>query len=138
MKKIVMLSLLLSGFVASANLGNQTNCADSNFNGIEVGANYTELKYLKRFKQLYSGDSPAPAGIEPLHSEGHICFATTATYLKHLPSNKTYVMFTTGDDYCDGGNTTGVIVDMEAYVEQRLQESIVADIGDGEVICREK
>jgi hypothetical protein len=132
---MVVLALSLSLF-AHANPGVQTNCLDSNFNGIEVGLNHSKLQYLNRFQLLYSGASPAPAGLYPLNVGDYICFDTTATYLKHKPSNKVYVMFTSGSDYCDGGNTGGVIVDLETYVSKKLEESVVAKIGDGEVVCR--
>ena len=47
-------------------------------------------------------------------------------------------MFTTHDDYCDGGNTMGVIVDMDLYKSdgETMEEAIVADVGDSEVYCR--
>jgi len=59
-----------------------------------------------------------------------------ATYLKHNKSGKTYVMFTTHDDYCDGGNTQGLIIDMEIYGQRKLEDAVVADIGDSGVYCR--
>ncbi|MCO4756284.1 MAG: hypothetical protein KC478_17520, partial [Bacteriovoracaceae bacterium] len=65
----------------------------------------------------------------------NLCHDVMATYLKHKASGKTYVMFTTHDDYCDGGNTIGIIVDMKLYSQQKLEEAVVAQIGDSEVYC---
>ncbi len=110
------------------------NCKDANFNGLKAD-HYSKIRYHNRFQHLYTGNSPAPAGIEPLVFDGAICYATTATYLKHK-SGKIYVMFTTGDDYCDGGNTTGAIVDTELYRDkQSIAESVVGEINDGEPSC---
>jgi hypothetical protein len=47
-------------------------------------------------------------------------------------------MFTTHDDYCDGGNTIGIVFDMEIYKQRKLKESIVGEIGDSEFYCLKK
>jgi hypothetical protein len=136
MKTLIVVLVLSFSMLANAKPRLQTNCLDSNFNGIDTELKYSKLQYLKRFQLLYSGPSPAPAGLYPLNVGDYICFDTTATYLKHKPSNKVYIMFTSGSDYCDGGNTGGVIIDLETYISKKLDESVVANIGDGDVVCR--
>jgi hypothetical protein len=133
MKKLIILLTLVMSYSTLA----ATKCKDKNFKGLEFGENYDQLKYRNRFTLLYEAASPAPAGYSDYFGTApELCFDVMATYLKHNTSGKTYLMYTTHDDYCDGGNTSGIILDMDLYTQQNLEGSIVADIGDSEVNCR--
>lgn len=133
MKNLVILITLLTSFSAFAT----ENCKDSNLNNVEGAIHYDEVKNNKDFTLLFEADSPAPAGFsEYFGTAPELCFDVMATYLKHNKSGKTYLMYTTHDDYCDGGNTTGIVIDMSLHSKQKLEESIVADIGDSEFYCR--
>ena len=132
--RILLLALLVLGSFSSFA---KDNCTDKNLNGIKIGETYNQLQYHKRFKLLFESDSPAPAGFSDYFGSGsELCHDVKATYLKHNPSGKTYVMFTTHDDYCDGGNTTGIMIDMVLYGKHKLEDAIVGDIGDSEFYCR--
>ncbi len=130
--------LLLSGLVLlSINSFAEEKCKDSNFNGL-YAEHYSKLQYHSRFKKLFEGDSPAPAGFSEVFGAGdELCRDVTLTVLKHSNSEKTYFMYTTHDDYCDGGNTLGIIIDMEKHSEllTSLKDTIVGEIGDGEFYC---
>ena len=129
--------LLLALLVGSMSQGS-TNCKDSNFNDLE------------------GKTSPlAPAAVGDYFGRPpSICYDLNAEYLKHKPSGKVYVIYTTHKDYCDGGNTSGIIVDLGKYRDLGLsypttsvdfdgehyrkwmENSIVADISDSQIYCR--
>jgi len=127
----------------SLNVYATENCKDPNFDNL-IGENYSKLRFHKRFVKYAKFKSPAPAGLfgsffGDEESNNTICFDMTAHYFTHYITKKNYVMFTTHDDYCDGGNVRGLIVDMEKYRRgKKLKESVVAAIGDGEVGCVKK
>ena len=132
MKIIALLSLLVS----SAVFANE-DCKDKNFNGLELGIEYNKLQYHKRFKKLYEGDSPAPVGYDDFFGDkDSLCKDVMATYLKHYKSDTTYIMYTTHEDYCDGGNTIGIIIDYKKYQSSTFEDAIVAEIGDSGVYCK--
>jgi hypothetical protein len=138
MKAIFTVLVLFLSFSAQAAREKQANCKDANLNGLDVGIKYDELKYHNRFTQLLATPSAAPAGFEEFDWDGNtLCRATSATYLKHKATNKLYIMFTTGDDYCDGGNTLGIMIDQNKYEfgGENVRDSIVAHIGDSEFVC---
>jgi hypothetical protein len=129
---IIIFTLFISYSILAAD-----KCKDLNFKGLELGENYDQLKYHNRFSLLFEADSPAPAGFSDYFGNGpELCFDVMATYLKHNFSGKSYLMYTTHDDYCDGGNTSGVILDMDLYSKHNLENAIVADISDSAVYCR--
>lgn len=136
MKKFVeFVAISLMGFTVTA----QTSCIDPNFSNLGRAETYNQLQYLKRFTLLFESYSPAPAGFSEVFGEGsELCHEVKATYLRHNASRREYVMFTTHRDYCDGGNTIGIIVDLEYYRGRELQEAIVADISDSWISCRKK
>ena len=139
MKTLILAALLLSGIAVHADQPKtdykNENCKDSNLNGLGVVGDYDKLQFRNRFKLLLKVDSPAPAGIEPLSFGDQICYYTQATYLKHS-SGKVYVMYTTHDDSCDGGNTQGAMVDIQTYRgEQSIEKAVVAYIGDAQFSC---
>lgn len=133
-----MKNLLLSSLVLlSLNLFADDKCTDSNFNGLDA-ENYYQLQYHSRFKKLFEGEAPAPAGYSSVFGSGDdLCRDVTLTVLKHIKSQKTYFMYTTHEDYCDGGNTIGIIIDMEKHAEllTSLENTIIGEIGDGEFYC---
>lgn len=113
-------------------------CKDKNFEGLEANS-YGDLRYEAGFENFVSYNSPMPAGLfqDYFDYDGiEICYDVQAHYFSHTASGKDYVMFTTHDDYCDGGNTYGIVVDMELYRHQRmLKDSVVAEVGDSELYC---
>ena len=113
------------------------DCVDSNLNGIEMGTSYDDLQYFTRFELLFESDSAAPAGFSDTFGlDSELCRDVTATYIKHYDGTK-YVMYTTHDDYCDGGNTIGIMVNLTKYADEdsKLEDAIVATIGDSEFYC---
>lgn len=137
MKLLLITAILMTSFTAQA-AEKFTNCKDETFNGLPVGINHTELKYRNRFTEVLKVERMlAPGGFENIFGEGeNICRKVHAAYLRHNPSNKLYAMITTYDDSCDGGNTLGAIIDMDEYEASR--PSLVAEIGDSEVVCIKK
>lgn len=132
MKKLLMIVAVIAAFGASAKT---TGCKDKNFNGLEDYTSYDKLQYYKRFSVLYSGDSPPPIGYEDTFgTAGSHCYATNVAFIKHY-SGKVYAMYTTHDDFCDGGNTIGVVIDMDLYGNGETEKAIVAEIGDSELVC---
>lgn len=132
-KLFVSLVLIL---VSSLSLAS-ANCKDQNFKGIAY-EDYDELKDYKRFELLYHGDSPAPVGFGELFSNNEeVCWDVRVTFLKHKPSEKVYAMYTTHDDYCDGGNTMGIIIDLKKYDNRSIHfsDTVVGEIGDSEFRC---
>lgn len=112
-------------------------CQDGNFSGLKSGTSYTQLKFYDRFTELFSSPSPAPAAFEDVFRVGsRLCPAVKATYFYHSNSEKQYVMYTTYDDACDGGNTIGLIVNLELYENGQFENSVVATIGDSFVQCK--
>src|SRR5690606_7179007 len=102
-----------------------------NLNGIKGVDSYRQLQYLNRFELVASVDSAAPAGFEDVFGKSeNLCRDVMATYLKHT-SGTLYVMYTTHDDYCDGGNTIGIMLNMSKYSNERssLKDSVVGTIG---------
>ena len=133
MKKIIFLMLFVYSFSTFA----EKLCRDSNLNGLEGGESYDKLQYHSRFELLFNGDSPAPAGFSKYFGpDNELCYDVAATYLKHISTGKIYLMYSTHDDYCDGGNTLGIMIDMEIYTQGKREEAIVGDIGDSEFYCR--
>lgn len=129
----ICLTLTFSAFAES-------NCKDENFN--EIGIDYySEIDDSGSFKTLFISDSPAPAGYPEVFGEGNsTCRAVKATYIQHIESKKRYVMFTTHDDYCDGGNTIGLVLDLNKYDNEgsKFSDAIVGEIGDSEFYCLKK
>lgn len=136
MKKLFLIAFIsLFGTMALAN----SDCKDSNLNDLDFAVNYDEIDKTGKFVKLYSSDSPAPAGYEEIFGDGDtLCHAVEATYYQHKATGKKYVVFSTWDDYCDGGNTIGVMIDMDLYIDQKLEEAAVAEVGDSEMYCKTK
>jgi hypothetical protein len=136
MKSLILLAVMLMQMVAFAA---KDNCADPNLNNMEGVDYYSELQYLTRFTKLFEMSSTAPAGFEDMFGSGNeLCRDITATYLKHYDGT-IYVLYTTHDDYCDGGNTIGYMINMTKYEDEdsSLAASVVAEIGDSEIYCVE-
>lgn len=115
------------------------DCSDPNLRDMKGVNDYHQLQYLKRFDLIAKVDSAAPAGFEDTFGPSDsLCRDVTATYLKHT-SGTIYVMYTTHDDYCDGGNTIGIMINMDKYSNERsrLEDSVVATIGDSEFYCKQ-
>ena len=132
MKKLIAIALMVTSLSTFA------DCIDKNLRNMKGVDWYSQLEYLNRFTKVLEIDSPAPAGFEDYFGAGKdICRDTTATYLRHK-SGTMYVMYTTHDDYCDGGNTIGIMINMDTYRNEdiNLEKSIVGDIGDSEFYCR--
>lgn len=136
MKTLIALFILSFGVTAQAS-DKFANCEDSNFNGLPVGVHFSDLKYRNRFTEVLKVERMlAPGGFEIFGEGENICRKVHAAYLRHNPSRKLYAVVSTYDDSCDGGNTIGVIIDMDKY--EAAQASVVAEIGDGEVVCNKK
>lgn len=140
MKKLfISLGITLLIGSHSVNAATKGDCKDPNFDNLGSSSIYNELENLARFSGFHSFPSPAPAGLMGYGANpDSICYDIVATYFTHKASKKDYVMYTTHDDYCDGGNTFGVIIDMHIYNSKKLEDSIVADIGDSDVVCTKK
>ena len=130
------LALLIFVSASASIQAAESKCKDQNFLDM-YGVNHYEIQDTKKFKVLFESDSTAPAGYDeyfnPLGNE--LCQSITATYIQHISSSKKYVMYTTHEDYCDGGNTLGVIIDLEKYSNQKIDDAIAAEVGDGEIYC---
>lgn len=129
---ILVVALLFSGMSAQAGEV-LSNCKDSNFNGLKAGIHYSELKGRGRFTELfYVPNTPAPA----VSDLAGLCASVEASYLRHNPSKKMYAVMTSKGD-CDGGTTVGVVIDLDAHELNGHvnQDGIVAEVGDGEVVC---
>lgn len=114
------------------------DCSDQNLTGMRGVDYYQQLQDLKRFELIAEVWSAAPAGFEnTFGTVDNLCRDVKATYLKH-ESGTIYVMYTTHDDYCDGGNTIGIMINMDKYLSERnsLEDSVVATISDSEFICK--
>ena len=136
MKKLTTLAIL----AISTTLFAADNCKDENLNGLNVDY-YSDLEETGKFEKLYSGDSPAPIGFPNIFGDSDSpCRDVMVTFLKHIESKKVYAMYTTHDDYCDGGNTIGIMVDVKKYqdLDLKMEEAAVAEIGDSEFYCLEK
>ncbi len=129
MRALLLTAILFAGISAQAN-GVLSNCKDTAFNGLPRGIHFSELKDRGRFAQIYYvANTPAPAGFDIAG-----CNSVEASYLRHNPSKKMYAVMTSNGD-CDGGNPVGVVVDLDAH--EFNQDGLVAEIGDGEVVCIE-
>ncbi|MAZ48929.1 MAG: hypothetical protein CME65_10215 [Halobacteriovoraceae bacterium] len=136
MKTIFLSTVLLSSFTSFA----QSNCLDSNFNSVDVDF-FPEDMAESPFVELFSTQSPAPIGFPEMFGDYETpCRDLSVTYVQHKESKKQYAMYRTQDDYCDGGNTIGLVIDLEKYKDLKLSfaDSIVGEIGDGEFYCLEK
>lgn len=131
-KMLILLSVILS---TTAFAG--AKCSDKNFVGLEAES-YDKLQYHNRFVKLFEGDSPAPLGFaDTFGPDDSPCRAVMVTYLKHVKTQKVYAMYTTHDDYCDGGNTIGLVIDTEKYssLNNDMKDAVVGEIGDSEFYC---
>ncbi len=81
-------------------------------------------KFITAYNELSWNDENIP------------CMALKNTYLRDTLTGKQYLMITTHEDYCDGGNTWGYIIDTQAA--KRFEGSIVGEVSDGEVYCPNK
>lgn len=88
---------------------------------------------------LFTGWS-APVNTEVIEAyEGYSmntdapCMNLMNTYLKDKNTGKQYLMVTTHEDYCDGGNVYGYIFDVEA--SKNFKAAIVAEVNDGDLTC---
>jgi len=141
----LLLGLIFVMSFASATTATSKSCKDKNLNEVTEKIDYYyELKTLEAFTQLGQFDSAAPAGMgDVFENNGETCREVKATYLKHIDGTQ-YVLYTTHEDYCDGGNTIGVMVNMSLYQSVfsfnqhgavSIEDSIVAYIGDSEIEC---
>ena len=141
--KSVLFALLSISFTLHAS----TECKDKNLNGLGDKIDfYYELKTLDTFEYLGEFESAAPAGIQDTFGSGdNTCREVKATYFKYIDGTN-YAIYTTHDDYCDGGNTIGVMINMSLYQSVfsyrrhgalKIEDSIVAYIGDSEIECVE-
>jgi len=133
MKNLILTILTFTSITSFAS----DDCKDKNLKNIKGVDYYNQLQYLNRFEKVFEVDTTAPAGFDDMFGEGNdICRDVTATYLKHT-SGTIYVMYTTNDDYCDGGNTSGIMINMDKYMdeESKLNDSVVGEISDSDFIC---
>lgn len=132
MRLIVLASLLLGSFSAFS------ACKDPAFQGIEE-SDYRKVGFHKRFQFVSSGPVAAPKGYPDIFETGDgPCQYVEALVLKHKASGRTYAIYTTHDDSCDGGNTMGIAVDVALQKKKQYQKAIVGHVGDSEFSCEEK
>ncbi|GEM_PF-6635460 len=105
---------------------------------VETSNTYDDLNE-SAVEVLFSGWS-APVNTEVIEAyEGYSmneeapCMSLRNTYLKDKNTGKQYLMVTTHDDYCDGGNVYGYIFDVEA--SKNFKGAIVAEVNDGDLSC---
>lgn len=135
--KLIWLCLIIS--LSTSALAVE-KCRDANLVGLNSEP-FGEIASKKGFRKLFEGSSVAPAGYPDVFGSGEtICKAVNVIYVEHIKSKTVYAMFTTHDDYCDGGNTIGIMLDMEKYrsTSNTLEEAVVGKIGDGEFYCEAK
>ena len=138
MYKLIVLVCLILSF--STSVFAEKKCKDLNLDGLS-GEHYNDLQNQRRFRKLFQGDSPAPVGYSDIFGEGEsACKAVEVTFLEHIQSNKIYAIYTTHDDYCDGGNTLGIVIDTKKYRDLSISTSdaVVGRVGDGEFNCNKK
>ena len=133
MKLLVIPTLLLM----SLSIGASYNCSVAP-EFVKTSYSYEDLDEAA-VEVLYSGWA-APINTEVIEAyEGYSmnddapCMALRNTYLKDKITGKDYLMVTTHDDYCDGGNVYGYIFDIDA--SKKFQGAIVAEVNDGDLSC---
>ena len=136
MKKFFILAVMASSFSAFADAV-EFDCKDSNFNTIDVEF-FPEDMSKSLFEELYATQSPAPIGYPDTFGEGDdACRDVSVTYVKHKKSGRQYAIYRTQDDYCDGGNTIGLVIDIKKYQDLDISyaDAAVGEISDGEFYC---
>lgn len=118
-------------------------CSDTNFSNINFHK-YTDVKNDRHFEHFISFSTVTPGQLfesfYDLDLDGNenysvFCTEVEAAYFTHKKSGIKYVMYTTHEDSCDGGNTMGLVVDIEKYSAGKGKESIVAEISDSDFLC---
>ena len=129
---------MMAGFLFYLVMGSfhvEAHWVDKDFCSVD-GLEYKDVSSHPHFVKLFSSLSPAPSGFTGIFGEGpYLCRDVEATYLMHRESKKKYVIFATQDDYCDGGNTIGVILDLSIYRTKGSEDAIVAYLNDSEIDC---
>ena len=128
--------LSLIGFIMMGSVA-QAECKDPNLNGIKTDS-YEKLQYLKRFEKIADVKTAMPAGFGKIFREdGEVCREMKAIYLKHY-SGKMYIVYATNGDSCDGGNTQGLMIDMDKYTNGtfKLKDTVVGTIFDTYFSCK--
>lgn len=148
--KITLLLLTLSIAVSASASVEKVNssCKDSNFDETYIyDGGYKRINKYERFSRVNTFYTVTPGqlfesyfdiDLDESPNYSAFCFSVKAHYFTHTASNKEYVMYTTHEDQCDGGNTMGVIVDVAQFKDGKGREAIVAEVRDRAMYCLKK
>lgn len=143
MKKYIL--LLICALLSINTFANDKHCSVApDFVKLQQGASYTELD--SKLGETLFESAGLPINTELIAAyEGDVeftmnseapCMAIKNKYVRDTASGKTYLIVTSHEDYCDGGNVWGYVFDLEGSYKGK--QSIVGEISDGALYCPKK